>query len=272
MPAARGGRWSTMASTVRCRKRGPPRCCCTIERGSPPRLGNLDGAIADLRQGGELATLWGVENPAMMPWRSQLALALAARGELGEAQRLASVELALAHRWGAPRPIGIALHAAGVAAGRDGGRSLSRAVDVLRGAQAPLELARALADLGALARRTGGRTRARELLRESLDIAHQCGAIAVARRSRRELRVAGARPRRDALRGRDALTASELRVAQMAAEGMTNRAIAQALFVTRRTVELHLTNVYAKLGVSRADLPAALHEHHRRNVRSQRTR
>ncbi len=230
-------------------------------------LGDLDSAIADLRQSGELAAVWGVENPAMMPWRSQLAVALAARGELVEAQRLASVELALARRWGAPRPIGIALRAAGVAAGRDGDRSLSDAVEVLRDADAPLELARALADLGALARRTGSRTRARELLRESLDIAHQCGAIAVARRSRRELRVAGARPRRDALRGRDALTASELRVAQMASEGMTNRAIAQALFVTRRTVELHLTNVYTKLGVTRADLPPALHEHRQRGAR-----
>ena len=153
-------------------------------------LGDLDRAIADLRQSGELATVWGVENPAMMPWRSQLAVALAARGELVEAQRLASVELASAHRWGAPRAIGIALHAAGVAAGRDGDRSLSEAVDVLRSADAPVELARALADLGALARRTGNRTRARELLRESLDISHQCGAIAVARRSRHELRVA----------------------------------------------------------------------------------
>ena len=224
-------------------------------------LGDLDSAIADLRHSGELATVWGVENPAMMPWRSQLAVALAARGEPAEAQRLASVELGLAHRWGAPRPIGIALHAAGVAAGRDGGPSLSQAVEVLRGADAPLELARALAELGSLARRTGNRKRARELLRESLDIAYHCGAIAVARRSRRELRVAGARPRRDALRGRDALTASELRVAQMAAEGMTNRAIAQALFVTRRTVELHLTSVYTKLGVSRDALPTALDEH-----------
>jgi len=78
--------------------------------------------------------------------------------------------------------------------------------------------------------------------------------------------VAGARPRRDALRGRDALTASELRIAQMAAEGMTNRTIAQALFITRRTVELHLTNVYAKLGVSRFDLPVALNEHRRRGA------
>ena len=58
----------------------------------------------------------------------------------------------------------------------------------------------------------------------------------------------------------------------MAADGMTNRAIAQALFVTRRTVELHLTNVYTKLGVSRADLPAALREHRRDSDGTQRTR
>ena len=229
-------------------------------------LGDWDGAIADLRQSGELATVWGVENPAMMPWRSELAVALAARGENVEAQCLAAEELASALRWGAPRPIGVARHAEGVAAGRDGAPMLSEAIDVLRGADAPLELARALASLGALTRRAGNRTRARALLRESLDIAHRCGAIAVARRARRELRVAGARPRRDALRGRDALTASELRVARMAAEGMTNRAIAQALFVTRRTVELHLTNVYAKLGVSRAELPAALHQQRERST------
>jgi hypothetical protein len=62
-------------------------------------LGELDAAIADLRQSGELAAVWGVENPAMMPWRSQLAVMLAARGELEEAQRLTSAELALAQRW-----------------------------------------------------------------------------------------------------------------------------------------------------------------------------
>ena len=80
--------------------------------------------------------------------------------------------------------------------------------------------------------------------------------------------VAGGRPRRDALRGRDALTPSELRVAEMAAAGQTNRQIAQALFVTQRTVENHLTSSYSKLAInSRPELRAALAGHARRAAR-----
>jgi DNA-binding CsgD family transcriptional regulator len=96
-------------------------------------------------------------------------------------------------------------------------------------------------------------------LREGLDLAHGCGASALAARARQELVTAGARPRRDALRGRDALTPSELRTAQLAADGRTNREIAQALFVSLRTVETHLTHTYQKLGInSRERLPGAL--------------
>jgi DNA-binding NarL/FixJ family response regulator len=85
------------------------------------------------------------------------------------------------------------------------------------------------------------------------------GGLALADRARRELVIAGGKPRRDASRGLDALTPSELRVAQLAAAGHTNRQIAQALFVTQRTVENHLTSTYAKLCISsRADLPVAL--------------
>jgi DNA-binding CsgD family transcriptional regulator len=76
-----------------------------------------------------------------------------------------------------------------------------------------------------------------------------------------ELRAAGARPRRRRLTGRDALTVSELRVAELAATGATNREIAQALFLSQRTVEIHLTSAYSKLGISsRNDLPSSLAE------------
>ena len=71
--------------------------------------------------------------------------------------------------------------------------------------------------------------------------------------------AAGARPRRDPIESRSTLTASELRVARMAAEGMTNREIAQALFLTEKTIEVHLTRVYRKLEIhSRSQLPRAL--------------
>jgi DNA-binding CsgD family transcriptional regulator len=72
-------------------------------------------------------------------------------------------------------------------------------------------------------------------------------------RAREELLATGARPRRAVRTGADALTPSELRVARMAADGMTNRAIAQALFVTTRTVETHLTHAYEKLGIASRD-------------------
>jgi DNA-binding CsgD family transcriptional regulator len=59
--------------------------------------------------------------------------------------------------------------------------------------------------------------------------------------------------------GVDSLTASERKVAQLAADGLSNPEIAQALFVTRKTVEKHLGNVYMKLDVgSRSELPPAL--------------
>ncbi len=74
-----------------------------------------------------------------------------------------------------------------------------------------------------------------------------------------ELRAAGSRPRRPAVRGLDSLSAQERRVATMATEGLSNREIAEALFLTRRTVEMHLTGAYRKLDVAgRAELPAAL--------------
>jgi DNA-binding NarL/FixJ family response regulator len=92
-----------------------------------------------------------------------------------------------------------------------------------------------------------------------MDLAHRCGAVALVSRAREELRVAGARPRRLVRTGLGSLTPSELRVARMAADGMTNAAIAQALFVTLRTVEMHLSNAYRKLQIdSRTQLPAAL--------------
>ena len=95
-------------------------------------------------------------------------------------------------------------------------------------------------DLGAALRRANRRAEAREELAAGMELAHRCGADALAARAREELVACGARPRRLVRTGVDALTPSELRVAQLAAAGHSNREIAQALFVTRKTVETHL--------------------------------
>jgi DNA-binding CsgD family transcriptional regulator len=222
--------------------------------------GDHEAAIADLSSLGADAARWGIVNPAAIAWRSAAALSRTALGDRDAARLLAAEEVALARRWGASREIGMALRAAGlVEGGSDGIALLTEAVSVLRDSPARLELARALLDLGAAQRRAGGRTASRELLRESLDLAHALGGRAVAERARDELVAAGGRPRRAAIRGRDALTPSELRVVELAAAGRTNRQIAQALFVTQRTVENHLTSAYAKLGITaRAELGTAL--------------
>ena len=114
-------------------------------------------------------------------------------------------------------------------------------------------------DLGAALRRAGRRGDARAALADGADLAHRCGATALAERGREELRLAGARPRRLARAGRDGLTPAELRVAELARHGSTNKEIAQALFVTLRTVEMHLSNAYRKLGIdAREGLAGAL--------------
>ena len=136
---------------------------------------------------------------------------------------------------------------------------MREAVDVLADSPARLEYARALVDLGAALRRGNSRSEARQVLRRGVELAHQCGATALVERANRELAATGAHPRTIMLSGLDALTASERRVAQMAAQDMSNKEIAQALFVTVKTVEQHLGRVYRKLDIgSRRQLSAAL--------------
>jgi DNA-binding CsgD family transcriptional regulator len=194
-----------------------------------------------------------------MAWRSNAARALARLGSPHEAHELAQEELALARKFGAPRPISVALRAlAAVAAdGRD--ERLREAERVVRDTDARLEHAHVLVELGAELRRGNQRSAGREILRAGLDASDECGAVALSALARDEIAATGARPRRVQASGAAALTASERRVAQMAAGGASNPAIAQALFVTRATVESHLHSAYRKLDISsRHELAGAL--------------
>jgi DNA-binding CsgD family transcriptional regulator len=218
-----------------------------------------DGLDDFLAVGGPLTRAL-ITCPSYLPWRSEAALAQRALGDDETAGRLAEEELELARAFGAPRALGVAMRAAGVVAGGERGASLLReAIDAFERGDARLERARALTDLGALLRRRNRRTEARALLREALDAAHRSGAGPLAEQAETELRATGARPRRVVLTGLDSLTASERRIAELASQGLTNREIAQSLFVTARTVEGHLTSIFRKLQLdSRDELRAAL--------------
>jgi len=222
--------------------------------------GDLAGGLDDMLDAGRRFESVGSRNPAFIAWRSPAALALLQLGQPDEAGRLAAEEVELARTWGTPRALGASLRAAGlVGGGKRGLALLEEAVEVLGGSPAKLEHAKARMELGAALRRGNRRADARDQLRHAVELATICGATALAARAERELIATGARPRRIALSGIDSLTPSERRVAEMAAEGPTNREIAQALFVTQRTVEVHLTSIYRKLAISsRSQLAAAL--------------
>ena len=220
---------------------------------------DLRTARAELRAAGDIFEALHLLNPSASSWRSALALAVTAEDPAG-ARRLIGSELEDARRAGLLRPAGIALRTRGLLEGGDGGlRDLREAAELLAESGARLEHARALVELGAALRRANQRSAAREPLRTGQDLAQRCGATRLAQRARAELIAAGARPRRGAVTGLEALTASERRVAELAATGMSNPEIAQALFVTLSTVEGHLRHVFRKLSISsRGQLSAAL--------------
>ena len=222
--------------------------------------GRKEEALADLRACGRLEDEWDVRTPVLTNWRSDAARLLASDGQLEDAEELMSEELSRCRWFGAPLQLGIALRAAAaVDGGLAGVRQLEEAVAILENSPARLEHASALFELGAALRRSGRRAEARAPLNSAIDLAAHCGATSLVGLAHDELIAAGARPRRDPVQSRTTLTASELRVARLARDGMTNREIAQALFVTEKTIEVHLTSSYRKLGIaSRSQLARSL--------------
>jgi DNA-binding CsgD family transcriptional regulator len=208
-------------------------------------------AVADLLECGRRLAGWDVRNPSVIAWRSAAALALLQGGDRARAQRLANEELLLARQSGSLRAFGIALRTAGVVQqGQTGLQLLEAAVRTLERAGAELQLAGALLDLGVMLRAEGGASAARDAASRALDISQRTGATGLVRRAREELVAGGARPRRFAVHGLDALTARQREVAQLAARGLSNREIADALFVSENTVETHLRLAFRKLEIS----------------------
>lgn len=218
--------------------------------------GDIEGALRDCYANRDALAPAGVTNPFVALWRPVAVAALQRQGDADGARALIEEELELASTWGLPTAIGAALRARGALDDGDAGLAdLRRSHDVLTDAGAGLESARSGLALGARLHGRGDVEEARDVLREALDLAHTCGATALEAQAREALLAAGARPRRAAISGIAALTPSERRIADLAAAGDTNRAIAESLFLTKNTVEWHLRNIFKKLGVkSRAQL------------------
>lgn len=209
---------------------------------------------------------WGGASPSQI---GDILIAARSHHALGDhdaaSARMAEAEK-LARQWGTPGALGEVTHAAGILTTDDQLDLLHEAVSLLERSPAQLELARALVDLGAALRRCGQRRDSRGHLQQAYELARDCGAEPLATTARQELAASGVRIRRERLTGAESLTPSEHRIAEMAASGRTNAEIGQALFVTVKTIEMHLTNIYRKLEITgRAELPLALSEPARTN-------
>jgi DNA-binding CsgD family transcriptional regulator len=203
-----------------------------------------------------------VVNPSWAPYGSLAARALCGMGRAKEAVAAAAEEVDAARSWGTPGAVGTSLRALGTALDSDGSPEcltvLEEAASATGQSPARLEHAKNLLALGSALRRRGRPTEAREPLSRAAELAAVCGARPLAERALDELRAAGGRRSARGVFGPDALTPSERRVATLAAAGHTNKAIAQQLFVTPKTVEVHLSSAYRKLGItSRSELETA---------------
>lgn len=222
--------------------------------------GDAAASLRAVEDGVETTVSHGIQNAGFSTWRLEASLAHLALGQRERAVELAEEAVDIQRRWGAARPLGMTLRVLGLAVGGiDGLNRLRESVAVLSHSPSHLERARALVELGAALRRERHAAEARDILRRGMDLAHRCGAHPLVTRAREELLATGDRPRRYRLTGIEALTPAELRVSRLAADGRTNREVAQSLFVTPKAVEFHLGNAYRKLQISsRAELPGAL--------------
>jgi DNA-binding CsgD family transcriptional regulator len=189
-------------------------------------------------------------NPAAARWSSLKAVALDALGMRKKALALAAEELDRARDWGAPGTVARSLRVLGLLEGAEGLERIEQAVEMVGKAPVRLELAKSLAALGVTRRRAGRPDYAREPLARAHELAEVCGAERLLAEIRKEMLAVGADPRTAIPRGVKALTATERRVAALAAAGRAEREIAQELYVTPRAIELKLGSALRKLGAS----------------------
>ncbi|MFF1659817.1 AAA family ATPase [Streptomyces sp. NPDC058255] len=217
--------------------------------------GQVSAALDDFLAAGELAGRWGIDNPVAVPWRSSAAEALIRLGHHERARLLLTEQVRMcgpAH----PRVYaGTLRKLAAVSSLDERLKLLTKAAECLQTCEAPLELAFALHDLGWVQQELGQYSKGRLMLRRARLMAEQSGvripSPAPLATDTDEEAARDARPATQNGPLMEALSDAEMRVAQLAVGGLSNRQIAGRLFVTVSTVEQHLTRIYRKLNIKR---------------------
>ncbi|MER5265564.1 AAA family ATPase [Actinosynnema sp. NPDC002837] len=224
-------------------------------------------AVGDLQECGAMARERGADVPALLPWRTDLAEAHLRLGDPLTARDLVRHQLERVSGTDR-RTTGLSLRVlAGCGEVAKRPALLAQAVDALQQAGDRFELSRALQDLSRAHHELGDVDRARVFARRAAHEAKECRAGLPAQAEVLVGAEPGGPPGEAAGRGPTPSTAAvlsdaEIRVAQLAGLGHTNREIGRRLYITVSTVEQHLTRVYRKLGVtSRSELPAVLVRH-----------
>jgi DNA-binding CsgD family transcriptional regulator len=190
----------------------------------------------------------GLNEPTWAWWRADFAEALLELDRVDNAVELLDAWEPDARRLGRGRIVAQITRCRGLVAAARGEidlalATLEQAVEQADALADPFARARALLALGVTRRRARQKRGAREAIEAALAGFESLGAVIWAQRARAELGRIGGRTRAEGL------TAAERRVAALVAEGRTNREVAAALVLGERTVETHLTHIYAKLGV-----------------------
>jgi DNA-binding CsgD family transcriptional regulator len=222
-------------------------------------LGHVEPAIRTLECARDHAELHGIAEPNIVHWQPDLVEAYARAGRPAAAHEVLAALDQQAEHTGGRWALGTAARCRGLLTDDSPDGCFDVAVEHLRAVTAPFELARTHLCRGERLRRAGRRTDARRALRLAIDEFDRLGAHAWTRRARAELRATGGDPRRRRGRAeRDQLTAHELQVALIVANGASNREAAAALFLSPKTIEFHLAHIYRKLGVHTRTQLAAL--------------
>jgi DNA-binding CsgD family transcriptional regulator len=218
-------------------------------------LGRLEDAAAHLRESARRVAEMGLHDRDVLP-DPDLVEALVGLGRPSDATRALDAWLGRGGAGGTRLGAALAARCRGLLAGDDVFEDDFRtALELHELADEPFAVARTRLCLGERLRRAGRRIDARSELRAALETFDRLEAEPWITRARRELRATGEKVGRRAARTGDELTAQELQVALLVAEGKTNREVGAALFLSPKTVEFHLARVYRKLDLtSRAEL------------------